>query len=104
MSWIKTSRANLNASCYNTEENNSFHLTPHFRERKHSQGEREQRRKGKGKHTGMRGFGPHFAQTGCVALCRINAYSSSYLHQLPGQMQPLEITGITQGILTVLDP
>ena len=92
MSWIKTSRANLNASCYNTEENNNFHLTPHFRERKYSQGEKEQRRKGKGKHTGMRGFGPHFAQTGCV------------LHQIPGQMQPLEITGITQGILTVLDP
>lgn len=51
----------------------------------------------------MRDFGPHFVRTGCVALCKINAYSASCLYQIPGQMQPLEITGITQGILNVLD-
>ncbi|KAI4580763.1 hypothetical protein MJG53_010305 [Ovis ammon polii x Ovis aries] len=89
-------------TCYSEEVKVYVKSQAHSKERKHSQGEKERRRKGKAKHTGMRGFGPHFAQTGCVALCRINAYSSSYLHQLPGQMQPLEITGITQGILKTL--
>ncbi|KAI4537779.1 hypothetical protein MG293_012642 [Ovis ammon polii] len=81
------------AKSYQYRFSNIFGLKENIHKEK-----RNEEEKGK-QNRGMRGFGPHFAQTGCVALCRINAYSSSYLHQLPGQMQPLEITGITQGIL-----
>lgn len=59
-------------------------MTPQVRERKHSQGEKEQRRKRRRRHTQMRRFGPHSAQTRPAAIARCflhtHAYTQSYLH------------------------